>query len=151
LTASVLIEVDLTACQTGVKLVTMRTEGKSVKKKVLTTATDFAKFKSEVKKYQEKYNLGSWEIFYCHEKTEDNSLATVSFDLEAHHAIFTLGKDWSTHKGGKSVNEIRATARHEVRHLLLAKLYLMALSRNMAQEDLDGEIHSIINALECAG
>ena len=120
-------------------------------KKIITTANDYKIFKDEVLKWIQKYNLNSWEIIFVHEDDDTGALANVVFDIEARHAIFTLGKDWTIHKGGKSASEIRATARHEVRHLLIGRIYCYAMSRSITKNEIDEEIHSVINALENAG
>ena len=119
-------------------------------KKLITTATDFIRFKEETLKWIEKYNLGSWEVYFRHRDIPDGTLALVDYDMEARFAVFHFGKDWDTHAGGKSVAEIRKTAREEVRHLLLARFHLMALDRTLTEDALMEEEHAIINALEHA-
>lgn len=118
--------------------------------KTRTTEKDFQIFKDEVYKYLRLYQLeGAWDIYFAHcDGNKEDELATTSVDIEAMCVTFRLYKDWSQHIPGPSIEEVKATARHEVRHLLLMRVHMMACQRNLDVDKLNGEIHSIIHCIE---
>ena len=119
-------------------------------KKVITTASDFAIFKTECNKWLDKYNLRRWDVFFAHEILEEPRVAQATYSLEEMAVTLFLGKDWTGHKCGKAEKELRVTARHEVRELLLGRYSILAQYRYIAERELEEERHAIINSLECA-
>lgn len=83
-----------------------------------TSKVDFEFFKSQCDFWIKKFNLDGWGILYIHEKLK-NEYGYISFDVESHKASIYLTTEVDGPFPRKRMAE---TAKHEIIHLLLARL-----------------------------
>jgi hypothetical protein len=121
-----------------------------------TDKKDFARFRLEFRHAAAGYRLGNWKLTFKH-KFLKNNRAEVIPDIEDETAEVILSTDWDGHKESEddeflpcpvTVQNIKKTARHECRHLLLQPLVAM-LDRSSADEDeVEHHEHVIISKME---
>ena len=119
-----------------------------------TTNRDFKVFKAECEKWIEKYNLNNWEIDITHNETNEGWVASTEFHLtDSRYSKINLEPDWGDNN---EVNEkeLKTTARHEVRELLLAPLAILYKKsqdgERVSEQEWQTQTHEIIHRLENA-
>lgn len=98
-----------------------------------TTTKHFELFKSECKKWINKFELNNWDILIeCHSIKVGNAQCWT--DIEGYVGSITLNTEW---KGIRPLDKenIKKCAKHEVIHLLLARLSNYAKSRDYTEKD----------------
>lgn len=89
-------------------------------------------------------NLRDWIIYFEHKKLEDCHAETT-----AEFPVATISFNLETEKKYLTPTQLRATAKHEAVHVLLAKLTALGKQRhNTTEELLDEEEESIACILE---
>lgn len=121
-----------------------------------TTKNDYKRFKQFVMEAMVGYGLGNWTVTFDHKYMKKSYAETVP-DLERETVEFALSTDWWAAKEDEddefiqqpiTVKNLRSTAKHEVRHLLLQPLVAM-LGRYNAEDDEVGHLeHTILNKME---
>lgn len=113
--------------------------------KNLVSPDDAKQFDGFVQKWQAKLSLGDWRIERGRKPASKGAMATVEFDDPARLATYKLG-DF----GAEQINaqSLEKTAIHELLHILLHDLILVAQDRASAPEALENAEHGVINVLE---
>lgn len=118
-----------------------------------TTKKHFDIFKTECERWIDQLKLDNWKIYYVHRQVNPNTYATCSTKAGAYVATLFFTDNWDTLDGNHLLIEehIKDSAKHEVIHLLLARLSDCATSRNYmisdcleAEEELVRKLENII-------
>ncbi len=112
-------------------------------KKFLTDEQN-KQFDQAVQHWQQKLNLADWRIARG-DGNAKGAMASVSFNCQARLATYRTG-DW----GNDPMDDytIRATALHEVLHVLLAELLWLKANQPEAEPLLESAEHRVVNTLE---
>lgn len=115
-----------------------------------TTRQHFKIFKKECQVWINRYGLKDWVFQFCHQDTinQPGCCGHSYWNRSARACNITLQK--TTWLIPPTAEQIKKTAREEVRHILLGRLELLAKSRFIAEDEIDEEIHAIIQRLENA-
>lgn len=104
--------------------------------------TDFELFQSEFKKWQDKFGLSGWQVFFKYEKLEDGP-AMISRDLTGMTATIRVNSELSDeHK------DIVKDAKHEAIHLLLSRFSCNAYSRHVSSDEIYESEEELVHKLE---
>jgi len=109
-----------------------------------TTKKHFELFKKEGRKWLREFGLLDWETFFDHEDID--ARAEFNANVEYRTVVFTLSAHWKNVRISSWL--IKKAAFHEVAELLLVDIRILAESRTMDSQDLNGKIHSVIRTLE---
>lgn len=108
------------------------------------TPKHFAIFKEEVIRVTELLGLKNYELDIRQEELKN---ARADFYVSSEFlATIRLAKKWDEIK--PTDEEIKLSAKHEVIHLLLHRLYLLAQSRFTTEDEIDRAEHDIVYRLE---
>lgn len=113
-----------------------------------TTKKHFDLFVKEAKKWIDFWGLTDWRIYFYHEDWSDaygDAKAWYSWDIAGHVGSLCLNTSW---KCDLCENEVRKTAFHEVCHILLGRLDVLATRRYLREGELEEEVHAIIRRIE---
>lgn len=111
-----------------------------------TTKQDFKLFQKECLKWIKKFGLLDWHVEFFHEDWSE-SRGDCKWDGVGMIASINLNPNWRNTKVSNTA--IKRCAFHEVGHLLLGKIHLLANRRYSVTENLvDSEVHSVIRRLE---
>lgn len=98
-----------------------------------TTKQQFKQFKEECKKWQDKFELNDWKIYYQHvsydggyaqiHKNSNNRVATIFFNGELEN------------KEEYNNLNIKEIAKHEMIHLMLARLSEIGVARFISEDE----------------
>lgn len=114
-----------------------------------TTAKHFDIFVKEVYKWIDRFGLGDWRIDCYHEHNMDEAKASCVFRSQGMAADLYLERGWE--EEAVTNHKIKKVALHEVSHILLAKLYILANSRfGVSEENVVEATEGIIRRLERA-
>jgi len=107
---------------------------------------EFEFFCEEVNKCIKKLGLTDWKV-NIRKEDEDDSIgdvwAKVYYNIVSMKATIIFAKQ----NTGRSVKEIKITALHEVIHLLLSDLTVMATARTWDEDLFESAEHKIVNRL----
>lgn len=109
----------------------------------------FKLFQKECLKRIKLLNLNDWEVNFTHTDLNDRdeeALAITSWNVSQRSVTFLLGTDF--YNQGISESIIKDVAKHEVLHLLLAKITSLARNRYVLDREIDEEIHVLVARLE---
>ncbi|NQU83495.1 MAG: hypothetical protein HQ536_02180 [Parcubacteria group bacterium] len=108
----------------------------------------FELFKSECKRWIDELKLDNWEVHYRWEDDEENR-ASCSADLGGYIATLSLSTNWGVHrKVAIPDEEVKQCAKHEVIHLMLARISANAKSRYVSRDDLEESEEELVRKLE---
>ena len=115
-----------------------------------TTPKHFQLFKKECAEWIDAFGLYDWSITYEHgsggEVRDRNVIGWVEADVLNRVGVINLSTDWMERPTNRAVRKV---ALHEVLELLLYRFrWLDGLRYNLAQGDVEEEIHTIIRRLE---
>jgi hypothetical protein len=113
---------------------------------VKTTKDDFEYFQRECLKWIDRFHLNDWDIVFSWEDLEDQ-LGELHAKYAARKAVIVLSKDFGDIFSNRKKLQLRQTAFHEVCELLLIRIGMMAKARVFDEEELEAEIHAVINRL----
>lgn len=100
-----------------------------------TTTKQFELFKNECQRLIDKYGLVGWRIEFFHDKDSRNERASIGTNLSGRAISFFLPKNWDdSEKPTDSL--IIESARHEVCHLLTARLRNLAIQRFTSDDEI---------------
>lgn len=124
----------------------MSEDKKEESTRVEVTEEHFQLFKETALAHIQKLGLYNWRLEFAYE--EIDSYASTDHNIENHCAIIKLNKTWD--EDGYKLNDdnIRTCARHEVHHILLAKLAAYAQYRFVNRIQLDSAEEEIIRILD---
>jgi hypothetical protein len=109
-----------------------------------TTKKQFELFKKEARKWIQKLGVVEYDVHFEHEDLEDNC-AECGTNEQARLCYLYLGTEWQKIK--PTSREIKTTACHEVLELLFSRVRALAVDKNGTPEQVDGEIHRLIQTL----
>lgn len=129
----------------------MKISGLDVRdKKARTTAAHFQFFKKCVEKWIKEFGLKDWHVVVLHEEWEHEEegvkVARTEGDLASRTANTYLNKNWGTLAPSNVL--LDQVAYHEVVHILLHRLAILAISRAITQETIAFEIEAVIRRFE---
>lgn len=101
-------------------------------------------FAESVKKWQQVLSLGDWRIEKG-TKPAKQAMASVEFNQGARLATYRLG-DFGAEK--ITPESLDKTALHELLHIFLHDLMMVATDPKSADEDIEMQEHRVINLLE---
>lgn len=110
-----------------------------------TTKRHFAVFEAEVRRLLKLWNLVDWEVRVTHEKCD--SLATCEPRGISRICIIRLATKWGP-LDTPTDERMRASARHEVAHLVTGELVMMARSRYVTEDEVTAAIETTARRLE---
>lgn len=101
-------------------------------------------FAKSVKKWQQVLSLGDWRIEKG-TKPAKQAMASVEFNESARLAVYRLG-DFGAEK--ITPDSLDRTALHELLHIFLHDLMMVATDPKSSDEDIEMQEHRVINLLE---
>lgn len=101
-------------------------------------------FAQSVKKWQQVLSLGDWRIEKGI-KPAKQAMASVEFNEAARLAVYRLG-DFGAEK--ITPDSLDRTALHELLHIFLHDLMMVATDPKSSDEDIEMQEHRVINLLE---
>ena len=110
----------------------------------IPSANDALIFARSVQKYQALLSLGDWRIEKG-SKPAKNAMASVEFNEGARLATYRLG-DFGAEK--ITPESLDKTALHELLHVFLHDLLIVATDPKSSDEDIERQEHRVINLLE---
>jgi hypothetical protein len=110
----------------------------------IPTQDDARIFAECVKKWQQVLSLGDWRIEKGI-KPAKQAMASVEFSEAARLAVYRLG-DFGAEK--ITQESLDKTALHELLHIFLHDLMMVATDPKSSDEDIEMQEHRIINLLE---
>ena len=115
---------------------------------IKTTKKHYEIFKQECRKWIDKLKLDNWEVHYRWQK-EENSKASCLANLSGYIATLILSTEWDDDRQ-EPINEeeVESCSKHEVIHLLLARLSGNARARYASRDDLDESEEELVRKLE---
>jgi len=109
-----------------------------------TTKADFEYFKSKCELWLEVLSLASWEVYYVHEKDDEN-MAGCFIHYAGRKATISLSTNW---RSPVTKEELSRTALHECLELLMLPLQSQAQARVWDSIEYDREHHTVIRTIE---
>jgi len=110
----------------------------------IPTQEDAQIFAESVKKWQQVLSLGDWRIEKG-VKPAKQAMASVEFNETARLAVYRLG-DFGAEK--ITPESLDKTALHELLHVFLHDLMMVATDPKSSDEDIEMQEHRVINLLE---
>lgn len=110
----------------------------------IPTQQDAELFAKSVKKWQQVLSLGDWRIEKGI-KPAKQAMASVEFNESARLAVYRLG-DFGAEK--ITPDSLDKTALHELLHVFLHDLMMVATDPKSSDEDIEMQEHRVINLLE---
>ena len=110
----------------------------------IPTQQDAELFAQSVKKWQQVLSLGDWRIEKG-TKPAKQAMASVEFNESARLAVYRLG-DFGAEK--ITPESLDKTALHELLHIFLHDLMMVATDPKSSDEDIEMQEHRVINLLE---
>ena len=114
---------------------------------VVVSAGHFELFKSECQKWIDKLELNNWEIYWVLWDF-DNAISQITTNLPGYSATISLCKKWDDSIAPLNNDEIKKAAKHEVIHLLTARLFCSGQSRYISIDELSEAEHELVRKLE---
>jgi len=110
----------------------------------IPTPQDAIHFAESVRKWQQVLSLGDWRIEKG-SKPAKAAMASVEFTPNARLAVYRLG-DFGAEK--ITPESIDRTALHELLHIFLHDLMVVAQDPKSSQDEIEMQEHRVINLLE---
>lgn len=107
---------------------------------------DFELFQSEFKKWQQRFGLTEYMVYFCHKPLGDNIMAEVEFCDEELTVTVSLNSELD--EENKQIRDVRADAKHEALHLLVRKLAHCGMSRYVTGGDIHEATEGLVHKLE---
>jgi hypothetical protein len=111
-----------------------------------TSAKQFQFFKQECEKWVDKFELRIWSVHYQHCRLKDYAMTSTNYTGMV--AAIALNTEWDDEVRPLNNHQLAKTAKHEVIHLLLAKLSALGDSRCVTRDELDQAEHELVRKLE---
>jgi hypothetical protein len=110
----------------------------------IPTAEQAVLFAKSIDKWQQVLSLGDWRIEKG-SKPAKEAMASVEFNQAARLAVYRLG-DFGAEK--ITPESLDKTALHELLHVFLHDLVMVASDPKSSDEDIEMQEHRVINLLE---
>ena len=114
-------------------------------RKTKLTTKHFELFKKECLKWQNKFELNNWELFFQWQKKK-GIRASVSYNIAGYIATFYLTKVWPFSE--VTDNDIKIIAKHEMIHLLLGRLDSTGSTRYISMDESEEALEETVRKLE---
>ena len=111
---------------------------------IKTTKSQYDEFKKEFMRWVNRFGLHDWKVFFYHEKL-DGCFARIVYDNMNSAASVKFNSE--VDETDENFMNPKMSAKHEVIHLLLARLNYLAGARYICQEDIETEEERIVNIL----
>jgi hypothetical protein len=116
-----------------------------------TTDEDFDYFKQCCLEYQLKFGLQSWEIWFAwSDLSKDGYNAMINWSVDSSTATVTFSTKWTrlVYLGRDTNETIRRVARHEIFHLMIARLNDVACRRYATLNEVDSSAEQLVIMIE---
>jgi hypothetical protein len=111
------------------------------------TPEEHGYFQKACRVYQRAFGLVDWDLYFSSDDlSNDADLANISWCFTGHSANITLSKKMPFYEN--YTVELDKIARHEMIHLLLARIQEYAQRRNVNQEDIDESLESLVRMID---
>lgn len=111
------------------------------------TTEEYEHFKKTCRSFQRSFGLVDWDIYFCFEDlTEDSEMANITWCFTGHSARVTLTSKMPVYDN--YLFEMEKVARHEMIHLLLARVQEYVTRRNVIQVDIDEAVESLVRIID---
>ena len=107
---------------------------------------EFKLFKEEFKKWQDKFGLKGWAIYFEHTEIEEHRFAEIYNDIEDMAATVRLNNKLC--KENEKFKDVEKSAKHEAIHLLLARLEACARYRYVNEDEITEACEELVHKLE---
>lgn len=111
------------------------------------TQEDFEFFKKECAYWIERYGLKQWNVIFFHKQLNERDAETYT-DIENFFAQISLTKSFKENQDEDKIKNLKQAAKHEIFHILFAKLKSKAKWRYATDYQIDEAEHEIIRILE---
>jgi hypothetical protein len=100
-----------------------------------TTKKQFELFKHECQRLIERWGLHGWRVEFVHDKDDTDERASIGINLTGKAITFYFPVNWADEV--KPTDEIIIkSARHEVIHLITARLRTLAIQRFTSSDEI---------------
>jgi len=106
---------------------------------------DFELFQSHFKKYQQRFGLMGYKVYFKYEPLEESF---ADFTITQNNMVATVRLNSALPDKDKPFKHIKLSAKHEAIHLLLARLEHRAGSRYLTGEEIDEAVEELVFKLE---
>lgn len=117
-------------------------------KNIVTTKEHFNLFKTEAKKWIDRFELNEWDILFINEKISNGALANISRNLLGKNVTIRLNSKWNMYGIDNIKEEIKITAKHEAIHLLLSTISELAKTRFTSLDEITMTEEGLVRKLE---
>jgi len=114
--------------------------------KIKVTPEQLEYFKARCEEYRKRFGLTNWEVYYVLGKTVGRCVTTAQ--LSGYIATISLTKKWDSSVIGSTDKELQKSAKHEMLHLLLARMSVNANNRFIQESDLYESEEEVVRMLE---
>lgn len=108
---------------------------------MMANKKEFNLFKVEFKKWQDRFGLNGWKVYFKEEKTE-NAFADITTDIGNMVATVRYNNEDAEFK------DPEVSAKHEAIHLLIGRLEQNARYRYVTSADINETAEELVHKLE---
>ncbi len=109
-----------------------------------TTKKHYRVFRKECRRLVKKWGLSDWKVYFEHSSIPGNR-ANCTWDINGYVCTIVLGVEWNT---APTLRGIKASAIHEVLHLVTARLGSLARCRYISKEEIEIEEERLAHILQ---
>lgn len=114
-----------------------------------TTKKHFGIFKTECERLIKKAGLGGWSVKIFHRKCEtENATAEIEYGMINRSVIIVFDTEWDENYRILTPEAVRVTAKHEIAHLIIARLAVSAEARFITESEVTEAKEEIARILE---
>jgi len=113
-----------------------------------TTNKDFQLFKSECEKWLKRFELGGWKVYFTHQAHSQDTFATCYSNTLGRNATIYFTDEWDDEIRKLTPEAVKETAKHEMIHLLLARLSDNGRARYVVIDEIDEAEEELVRKLE---
>ena len=111
------------------------------------TREEYEYFQKACSSYRQSFGLLDWDIYFFEDDLSgDDEMANISWCFTGHSVRITLSNKMPVSKDYLEI--LDNIARHEMIHLLLARIQEYAQRRNVIQDDIDEAIESLVRMID---
>ena len=108
----------------------------------------FELFKKECQYWIDKFELNNWKVYFVLEEIGNDRFAEILPNLTGYVATIKLNKNYSKYGVENLIQSIKQSAKHEVIHLLLARLSVNGQTRYVNEDDIKESEEELVRKLE---
>lgn len=108
-------------------------------------SNDFEIFKRTFKRFQDKFGLGGYTVYFKFELIADGSFADITICRE--EMVATARLNSTLNKKDEKFKHTRLSAKHEALHLLCGRLQNCALNRFVSEREITEATEELVNKL----